>query len=79
MKKLHKTRLVHGHLSEFNILNNNENPIFIDFSQCTTLNSGNAMELFDRDIKNIVRFYKKLKIELDEDKINDTLLLFLVI
>ena len=69
MKKLHKANLVHGDLSEFNILNNNENPIFIDFSQCTTLNSGNAMELFYRDIRNIVRFYKKLKIELDEDKI----------
>lgn len=69
MKKLHKANLVHGDLSEFNILNNNENPIFIDFSQCTTLNSGNAMELFDRDIRNIVRFYKKLKIELNEEKI----------
>jgi len=32
MKKLHNANLVHGDLSAFNILNQNEKPVFIDFS-----------------------------------------------
>ena len=59
MKKLHKNRLVHADLSEFNILNYNENPVFIDFSQCTPLDAPNANELLERDIKNIARFFKR--------------------
>ena len=42
MKKLHKAGLVHADLSAFNILNYNERPVFIDFSQCTTLKSSMA-------------------------------------
>src|SRR3989338_7222999 len=68
MKKLHKGGLVHGDLSEFNILNNNEKPYFIDFSQSTTIKSNNADDLLERDCKNIARFFKKLKIEADYEK-----------
>jgi len=37
IKKLYKAGLVHADLSAFNILNCNEKPVFIDFSQCTSL------------------------------------------
>jgi RIO kinase 1 len=68
MKKLYRAGLVHGDLSEFNILNLNEQPVFIDMSQGTVTKSINAEELLVRDIKNIARFAKKLGLKIDEEK-----------
>ncbi|NQV09105.1 serine protein kinase RIO [Candidatus Woesearchaeota archaeon] len=69
MKRMHKADLVHGDLSEFNILNHNETPYFIDFSQCTLTKSPNATELLERDVRNIVKFFNKLGLELDEKEV----------
>lgn len=57
--------LVHADLSEFNILNYNDNPVLIDFSQSTPKENMNSDEYMDRDIANIVRFYAKHKTYLD--------------
>jgi RIO kinase 1 len=69
MKRLHKAKLVHADLSAFNILNNNEIPVFIDFSQCTTLESFQAGEFLDRDIRNVCNFFKKIGLKVDEGKV----------
>ena len=67
MKKLYvKGGLVHGDLSEFNILNSSGSPVFIDFSQATPVKNQSAKELLERDVKNIVRYSKKLGLSLDE-------------
>ena len=50
MRKLYQAGLVHGDLSSFNILNHNEKPCFIDFSQGTLTKTPNAMELLEREI-----------------------------
>jgi RIO kinase 1 len=62
MKKLKKAGLVHGDLSQFNILNHNEEPIFIDFSQATTTDSIRADDLYERDLHNINTYFTKLKV-----------------
>jgi len=59
MKKLFKKGLIHGDLSQFNILNYNEEPVFIDFSQGTMTTSENAKELIKRDVKNICIYFRK--------------------
>ncbi len=69
MKKLHQAGLVHGDLSEFNILNYDEEPYFIDFSQSTVIKSRNYNELLERDVKNICRFFKKLGIKPNEEEV----------
>ncbi len=69
IKKLHKAGLVHGDLSAFNILNFDEDPIFIDFSQSTTLEHPVAKEYLDRDVKNICKFFVKLGLKIDEKEI----------
>jgi RIO kinase 1 len=69
MKRLHKAGLVHADLSAFNILNYNENPVFIDFSQCTTLESSRADEFLERDIRNICNFFKKIGLNVSEEKV----------
>ena len=69
IKKLHKAGLVHADLSPFNILNNDEEPVFIDFSQTTILESSRAEEFLERDIRNVCNFFKKLGLKLNEEKI----------
>ena len=69
MKRLHKAGLVHADLSPFNILNFEEKPVFIDFSQCSSLKDSRADEYLQRDIKNICNFFKKLRLKTDEKKI----------
>ena len=71
MKKLHQAGLVHSDLSAFNILNFNEKPVFIDFSQCTILNSSRAEEYLERDIKNVCNFFRKIGLEVDEAKVKE--------
>lgn len=65
VKKLYKCGLVHGDLSAFNILNYNNKPYLIDFSQATLTKSSNAKELLERDIKNVAQFFKKLGVVID--------------
>jgi len=63
IKKLAKVGLVHADLSQFNILNFNEKPVFIDFSQSTLLESIGAHDYMKRDIYNINTFFKKLQVK----------------
>lgn len=70
LKRMYKAGLVHADLSAFNILNLDEHPVFIDFSQCTTTKNPRAEEFFNRDIKNIAVFFRKLSLKIDEEKIN---------
>ncbi len=74
MKKLYKAGLVHADLSAFNILNYNERPVFIDFSQCTTLESPRALEYLDRDIRNVCNFFKKIGLNVDEAKVKEQII-----
>ncbi len=71
MAKLHKGGMVHGDLSSFNILNYNEKPVFIDFSQATLLTNINAEELFERDTRNIQRYCAKLGVVEEIKKIKE--------
>ena len=50
--------LVHGDLSEYNILMERDGPVVIDVGQAMTADSFNAKELLDRDIENINRFFR---------------------
>ncbi|MEK6900582.1 MAG: serine protein kinase RIO [Nanoarchaeota archaeon] len=69
IKKLYDEGLIHGDLSPFNILNHEEKPYFIDFSQGTLTKTPNSEELLERDIRNVVQFFKKLGIKENEHKI----------
>ena len=68
IRKMLDARLVHGDLSEFNILNFKDKPVLIDFSHAVDLRYPNIKELLKRDTDNVVRFFKKLGMDLDEDK-----------
>ena len=66
-----KANLVHGDLSAFNILLYNDQPVFIDFSQSSTVDSPMAREMLERDLANICTFFKKHGISGDAQAIFD--------
>ena len=68
MNLLYKCGLVHGDLSAFNILNFNETPVLIDFSQSTLVRTPNSLELLERDVKNVLQFFRKLGVKADFEK-----------
>ena len=57
-----KARLVHGDLSEYNILMENKDPVIIDVSQAVSIWHPYANKYLARDIKNILRFFDKLNV-----------------
>jgi RIO kinase 1 len=69
IKKLKVHGLIHGDLSAFNILNYQEDPVFIDFSQATTTKSSGWEELLKRDVEVLVKHFNKLKVRRDVDEI----------
>lgn len=68
IKKLYDKGLIHADLSKFNILNWNNKPYFIDFSQGTTTKSNHAPELLKRDVKNVCDYFRKLGLKVDENE-----------
>ncbi len=67
-RNFYKAGFVHGDLSEFNILNFNDNPVFIDLSHATQIKNPGADELIERDVKNICRFFNKHGLKLEYEK-----------
>lgn len=67
--------LVHGDLSEYNVLVWEGQPIMIDCGQAMTSDFFNAKDLLKRDIANINRFFKNREADVIEpDKILDEIL-----
>lgn len=64
----HKAALVHADFSEYNVLMHNGEPVIIDVGQTVSRDNPMAMEFLQRDVKNIVRFFKKY-IEVDEQEV----------
>ena len=61
-----KGELVHGDLSEFNIIHNNGRIWLIDWPQSISSSHSSSENMLKRDIYNILRFFnKKFKMEID--------------
>ena len=69
LKKLYKAGMVHGDLSAHNILNLEEKPVLIDWSQATTLDNPNANIWLERDVKNICVWFAKRDVKTDPKKV----------
>jgi len=63
-----KARLVHSDISEFNILMLHGEPVIIDVGQAVLLEHPNAEEWLERDVANVVRYFKKHGVKLDAAK-----------
>lgn len=69
IKKFYSAGYVHGDLSHFNILNFNEKPFLIDFSQATPLYNPSSEDLLRRDVENVSNFFFKIGIKPDKERV----------
>ena len=75
MKLLYqKAGLVHGDLSSYNILIQDEEPVIIDISQGMTRDHPISEELLNRDIDNIVKDFRKLKVKISNEEIKSEIM-----
>jgi RIO kinase 1 len=68
MAKMVNAKLIHSDLSEYNILNNEEELVIIDVGQSVTTMHPNAREFFERDIQNLSKYFAKQGVNTDYDK-----------
>lgn len=62
-----EAKLVHADLSEFNILLYEDEPVIIDMGQSVLLDHPMSREFLVRDIKNVVKYFKKLGVDCNEE------------
>jgi len=74
IRRLYDANLVHADLSEFNILMDGHEVVFIDMGQSVTLDHPNAMEFLMRDIHNITRFFRKKGVRIEDGAVADAVL-----
>jgi len=64
VKRLYKeAKLVHGDLSEYNVMMWKGEPVIFDLSQSVLLEHPNANQFLLRDLENLHRYFKKLGID----------------
>ncbi len=70
----HQAKLVHGDLSEFNILVKNQIPYIIDLGQSMGIKNEDDFktyyDLYERDVRNVINYFKKrYSLEINEEEI----------
>jgi RIO kinase 1 len=60
-----KGKIVHGDLSEYNVLITDEGPVVIDLAQAVLVEHWRAQELLERDVTNVARYFKKFGVKVD--------------
>lgn len=68
-----KAKLVHGDLSEFNIMNYKEKPVIIDLSHALPVSFATVhyKEFLQRDINNLVRFFTKHGLNINKEVLHN--------
>lgn len=66
-------KMVHGDISEFNILISEGFPYLIDVSQSVPLDHPEARNLLERDINNLVRYFSNNGVEISVDSVKEKL------
>ncbi len=66
IRKMYKAGLVHADLSEYNIMVGNDGtPYLIDFGQGVVIAHPKAEEFLERDVRNVLNFFKKFGFDRD--------------
>lgn len=67
MKRINEAGLVHGDLSEFNILIWDGRAVIIDVGQGVTIDHPLAEEWFRRDMRNMTRYFNRVGLKVTEE------------
>jgi len=65
MRRLHGAGLVHGDLSEYNLIIHDGELVVIDLGQAVTIHHPNADDFLDRDCRNVASFFTRQGIDVD--------------
>ena len=69
MRRLYAVGLVHGDLSEYNIVVHDDQIHFIDVGQAVTVHHPNADEFLARDCRNVAAFFQRQGLDVDADSL----------
>ena len=67
MRRLYRAGLIHGDLSEYNMIIHDGELVIIDLGQAVTVHHPNAGEFLDRDCENVAAFFTREGIDVDPD------------
>jgi len=65
--------LVHGDLSEYNILVNGDDLVIIDVGQSVVSDHPQALEFLNRDVRNILNHFQKRGVKRDIEKVTENI------
>ncbi|WEL16193.1 Serine/threonine protein kinase involved in cellcycle control [Halorhabdus sp. SVX81] len=71
MRRLHAAGLVHGDLSEYNVVFHEGELVVIDLGQAVTVHSPNAENFLRRDCQNVANFFAGQGVEVTADGLYD--------
>jgi len=67
MRRLHSAGLVHGDLSEYNLIVHAGELVVIDLGQAVTVHHPNAEDFLRRDCRNVAKFFTRQGLAVDDD------------
>jgi RIO kinase 1 len=65
---MYKAGVVHGDLSEYNILNWDEKPCIIDLSMGVLTDHPIANDLLERDVDRVLNYFRKMGVKDEENR-----------
>jgi RIO kinase 1 len=71
MRRLHGAGLVHGDLSEYNLIIHDGELVVIDLGQAVTVHHRNADDFLRRDCRNVAAFFTRQGLETDPEALYD--------
>jgi len=69
MRRLHAAGLVHGDLSEYNLIVHDGELVVIDLGQAVTVHHPNAEEFLRRDCRNVAAFFRRQGIDVSDEEL----------
>ncbi|MEF8779124.1 MAG: serine/threonine-protein kinase Rio1 [Haloferacaceae archaeon] len=69
MRRLHAAGLVHGDLSEYNLIVHDGELVVIDMGQAVTVHHPNAREFLERDCRNVANFFSRQGLEVTDEEL----------
>ncbi len=69
MRRLYSAGLIHGDLSEYNIIFDEGQLVLIDLGQAVTIHHPNSQTFLERDCRNIANYFSREGFEVTEDEV----------
>jgi len=69
MRRLYRAGLVHGDLSEYNVVVHDGELVILDLGQAVTIHHPNYREFLERDCENVANFFARQGVDTDGDRL----------